>query len=291
LLLALPLVALAGCRCAAEPPADLLELVPDRAAFVLSLDLAALRRAKVMAALPARSAGAARAGALGFDPTRDLDRALVAAASSRGDLDYLVVLTGRLSREAVLAALRRRGGELLSQSQRGQTVYRDKGGRGPQLIFLKPPSEDRAVVTLVSPSWGDVLLDRLEGRGRSVLSGNKLLAPEIRGVSGQRSSWVVSHLAGETGRHLASRVGWPELARLVTLRGSIAADEQLRLELAARLDDPTAAQDLTRRLRDLSARTAWGLAFRVERREREVQVRVALSSEQVRQLLAAVRRP
>lgn len=288
-------MALAGCRCGVELPSDLLELVPDRAAFVLSLDLAALRRAKVMEALPARSGSAARTNlrALGFDPTRDLDRALVAAASSKGDLDYLVVLTGRLSQEAVLAALRRRGGGLDVESRRGQTIYRDKAGRGPQLLFLGPPQgarEGRAVVTLVSASWCDLLLDRLQGRGRSVLLGNKLLAPEIRGFSGQRSSWVVSHLAGETGRHLASRVGWPELARLVTLRGSVAADEQLRVQLAARLDEQAAAEELSRRLRDLSARTAWGLAFRVEQRGREVQVRVALSSEQLRQLLAALRR-
>jgi hypothetical protein len=263
-----------------------MELVPAAAVFVLELDLAGLRKAPVMAALSKRNPEARDSvrRALGFEPTRDLHRVVVAAAG-RGDgqLDYLVLLLGRFKRGRVLAALKRRGGELSSKRRSGQTVYRDRSGLGPQMLF-----PGRRTMAMVSPGWLELLLQRLRGHGRSVFAASPALGAQIRTGRADKTAraWLVSQLSAATSRYLASRLGWPELSQVAAIRGSVRADQHLRLEawLTVEADEPATA--LETRLRGVAGQLR---RMKVLRQGRRVQVRLALTPKEIERLLGKLR--
>jgi hypothetical protein len=285
---ALLVVATGGCRCGRrEPPSDLVELVPGPAVFVLELDLAGLRQAPVMAALGRKDPkGRERVGqSLGFQPTRDLHRVVVAAAGREdGQLDYLVLLMGRFKRGRVLEALERRGGKLVHKRRSGQTVYRERSGAGPQLLF-----PGRRTMVLVSPGWLELLLQRLRGRGRSVLAVNPPLAAQIRaGRAGKTGAWLASQLSAATSRLLASRMGWPELSQVAAIQGSVRADQLLRLEAWLSVEREGQATALEARLRGVAGPLR---RMKVLRQGRRVRVRLALTPEEIEAVLDKLRSP
>jgi len=205
------------------------------------VDLAALRRSPIAAALPGEGAAQARAR-FGFDPRTDLDRALLAAGSERpGPPELLLVLSGRIEDEHVLAALRAQA-RPSERERRGRAVYGLTGGGH---LLLPAPG----LLVIVSDGWLERVLDRLEGRGRGALEAREL-ATAVRAVGPGHTAWLALAVAPGSAGVLAAQVGWTELKELRSLRAALDAGQTLTLEVAARLAAPAAASALERRLRE-----------------------------------------
>ena len=235
---------LAGCRCHRDPPADLLELVPADAVFVMSVDLATLKRSEAFKALRALTGEQEkRSGGIGFDVAWDVDRIALGAASQDRELEFVAALRGQIKREKVLERMGRQG--LATRTHRGRELYQGKGGVGPLMLFA-----GEGVLVLVSEGWLEPLLDRLAGKGRPVVGSSvNPLARDIAAMRGaRRPAWVVSRLAPATGTYLASRLGLGELRELLALQGSLEAKREVSLRLELRMDGEEAARGLRDRL-------------------------------------------
>jgi hypothetical protein len=251
-------------------------MVPASAQVAVQMDLAALRRAEATASLlRPRSKPEEGRAALGMDPRQDLDRAVLAAEGRRGGLDFVVLLAGRFTESDIVSALRRREPALSEHGLRGQRLYSAPQGERVTVLFPR-----RGLLVIVSDGWLEPLLDRLEDRGPR-LESNRELSRAIRRVGNGHAAWAASLLSPESGRLVAERTGWSELAQLSAVRASVDAETSLQLEGAASFSEESAAQALERRLRGLG-REAGGL--RVERSEREVRGRMTLGPSAVQQL-------
>lgn len=232
---------LGGCRCHQEPPADLLELVPADAVFVMSVDLATLKQSEALKALRGMTGeGRRRSGGIGFDVAWDVDRIALGAASRDRELEFVAALRGRIKREEVLARMGRQG--LASRTHRGRELYQGKGGIGPLMLFA-----GEGVLVLVSEGWLERVLDRLEGKGRPVVGSTvNPLARDVAAMRQGRPAWIVSRLAPTTGTFLASRLGLGELRELLAVQGSLEAKREVTLRLELQMD----GEEATRGLRD-----------------------------------------
>jgi hypothetical protein len=274
-------LALPGCRRTPQASNDPLQLVPGDAQLLLQLDLAALRRAAATAALlkPERSGGAAVR--LGFDPRRDLDTVLFGAGSGRGQLDFVVLLAGRVEERRVLEALRKQRQPLEEQQRRRHRLYSAPRGERVYLIFPRD-----GLMAVVSEGWVERLLDRLEGRGPGVTARSEL-ARRIGPVRG-RAAWAISLLSPASGQLAARRLGWAELGQLATLQASLEADaNRVLVQGAAHFRETAAARAFEQRLRGLLRER--DLAPEVHLDERELRLHLSVSEGAVRELWDGLR--
>jgi len=274
--LGVALLALVGCR--RQVPSDHLALVPGDAQLLVELDLAALRGAAATAGLLKGARGSA-AAQLGLDPRRDLDRVLLGAGSGAGgQLDFVVLLSGRIDEPSVLRAVRRRG-PLGEERRRGWRLYTSPRGEG-HLVFPRP-----GLLAVVSGAWLERLLDRLDGRGPAVTDRPALarrIGPErARG----RAAWAVCLLAPASGRLAARRLDWPELGQLAALLASVEADaSRIVVQGAAEFREVAAAQAFDTRLRGLLREHQ--LAGELRLVERELRLRLSVPEGALRDLLS-----
>lgn len=276
---------LVGCRCHRDPPADLLELVPAEAVFVMSVDLATLKQSEALRALRAMTGERKkRSREIGFDVAWDVDRIALGAASQDRELELVAVLRGRIERDRVLARMGRQG--LATRTHRGRELYQGKGGVGPLMLFA-----GEGVLVLVSEGWLEPVLDRLEGRGRPLVG--SAVNPLARDVADMRRAgrpaWVVSRLAPATGRYLASHLGPGELRELLAVQGSLEAAREVSLRLELQMDGEEAARALRARLGALVRPGTPLERLRLELAGgRRLQLGLSLAPAEIRRLFALV---
>lgn len=258
--------------------------MPREAALVLHIDVAGLRRAPVLSSLIKGKATEDYPANLGFDPTRDLSRVVLAASGASGQggqLNFLLAMRGSLKQETVLGAMKRRGYRLTETRRRGHTLYQDAVAQGPHLLF-----GGSGVMIAVSPgSWTELLLDRLQAKGSSVLAKTSPMAADIHRVAEKHATWVISRLSTKLGKTLAGRLGVEELAELTTVRGAVDSGEQLRMSLDLDFSSAAAAKGLSGRLARLRGSLAHASGLRVQQRDRTLKILVSMSAEQVSQAL------
>jgi hypothetical protein len=269
--------ALASAGCRRQVASDHLALVPGDAQLLVELDLAALRAAAATAGLLEGARGSA-AAQLGLDPRRDLDKVLLGAGSgARGQLDFIVLLAGRIDEPRVLRAMRAQSRPLEEQRRRGWRLHAAPRGEG-FLVFPRP-----GLLAVVSAGWLERLLDRLDGRGPA-LTDRSALARRIGPLRGRgRAAWAVCLLAPASGRLAARRLGWAELGQLAAVQASVeAAAAGVVLQGAAELRDAAAARALDARLRRLLRERQ--LAGELRLVDRELRLRLSVSGGELRGL-------
>jgi hypothetical protein len=241
---------LPGCR-RDETPSEgkgLLALVPEGAQLLFDLDLAALRRSRLFASLAKGSALGQRALGVGFDPGKDLDEILLAATSRRGspgELEFLTLFSGRFDERTIAP----KGANLVEERRRGRLLRRVPEEGGPVLIVPRP-----GLLASASPGWVDPLLDRLEGRGRSVLSRSRIGAA-VRSLEGKSTAWATAVLSPEAAELLATRLARPELRGARSVSAAVVAGRELSGRVTVELAGESEAGVLAARLEELLRRS------------------------------------